>query len=50
MPGDAAHARRPAVARLRVVKTVWGHFAGGPGTSPEDIEVLERNLSELLAS
>jgi homoserine O-acetyltransferase len=37
-------------AELRVVKTVWGHFAGGPGTSPEDIEVLERNLGELLAS
>jgi two-component system response regulator TctD len=34
------------VARLRVVKTVWGHCAGGPGTSPEDIEVLERNLSD----
>lgn len=37
-------------AELRVVKTVWGHFAGGPGTSPEDIKVLERSLAELLAS
>jgi len=25
-------------AELRVVDTVWGHFAGGPGTSPADIE------------
>ena len=37
-------------ARLQVVDTVWGHFAGGPGTSPEDIKVLDAALRELLAS
>ncbi len=37
-------------AELRIVKTVWGHFAGGPGTSPEDIKVLNKALIELLAS
>jgi homoserine O-acetyltransferase len=37
-------------AELRVVDSVWGHFAGGPGTSPVDIEVLDRALRELLAS
>ena len=37
-------------AELRVVDTVWGHFAGGPGTSPADIEVLDAALKELLAA
>lgn len=37
-------------AELRVVNTVWGHFAGGPGTSPADIKVLDDALKELLAS
>ena len=36
-------------AELRVVNTVWGHFAGGPGTSPADIKVLDEALKELLA-
>jgi len=33
-----------------VVETVWDHFAGGPGTSPADISVLDAALKELLAS
>jgi homoserine O-acetyltransferase/O-succinyltransferase len=37
-------------AELRVVDTYWGHFAGGPGTSPDDIAVLDKALKELLAS
>jgi len=37
-------------AELRVVETDWGHFAGGPGTSKEDIKVLDAALKELLAS
>ncbi len=37
-------------AELRVINTVWGHFAGGPGTSPADIKVLDDALKELLAS
>jgi homoserine O-acetyltransferase len=37
-------------AELRVVETVWGHFAGGPGTSPVDIKFLNTALLELLAS
>jgi homoserine O-acetyltransferase len=37
-------------AELRIVDTVWGHFAGGPGTSPADIKVLDTALRELLAS
>lgn len=37
-------------AKLHVVQTDWGHFAGGAGTSPEDIKVLDAALVELLAS
>jgi homoserine O-acetyltransferase len=37
-------------AELRVVETYWDHFAGGPGTSPDDIKVLDAALKELLAS
>lgn len=37
-------------AELRVIDTWWGHFAGGPGTSPDDIKVLDDALRELLAS
>jgi homoserine O-acetyltransferase/O-succinyltransferase len=36
-------------AELRVVGTYWGHFAGGPGTSPDDIVTLDAALKELLA-
>ena len=37
-------------AELRVVDSFWGHFAGGPGTSPDDIRVLDDALKELLAT
>ncbi len=36
-------------AELRVIDTWWGHFAGGPGTSPDDIKILDDALKELLA-
>ena len=41
-------ARHMPNAELRVVDTYWGHFAGGPGISPDDIAVLEAALEELL--
>lgn len=37
-------------AKLSVIETYWGHFAGGPDTSPKDIAVLDAALKELLAS
>jgi homoserine O-acetyltransferase/O-succinyltransferase len=41
-------------AKLKVVQTAWGHFAGGSGgavgISPDDVKVLDAALSELLAS
>ena len=32
------------------IESVWGHFAGGPGTSPVDVKFLDDKLKELLAS
>jgi homoserine O-acetyltransferase/O-succinyltransferase len=37
-------------AELQVVDTVWGHFAGGPGTSPKDVATLDAALRKLLAT
>ncbi len=31
-------------------ESIWGHFAGGPGTSPHDVKFLDGKLKELLAS
>ncbi|MBN9244022.1 MAG: alpha/beta fold hydrolase [Mesorhizobium sp.] len=36
-------------ARLVPFESVWGHFAGGPGTSVEDVKFLDGKLKELLA-
>lgn len=35
-------------AQLRVVETIWGHFAGGPCLCAEDFKVLDDALNELL--
>ncbi|WP_417807098.1 alpha/beta fold hydrolase [Thioclava sp.] len=32
------------------VPSIWGHFAGGPGTNPEDVTFIDEKLKELLAS
>jgi homoserine O-acetyltransferase/O-succinyltransferase len=37
-------------AKLIPIESIWGHFAGGPGTSPEDVAFLDAELKELLAS
>jgi homoserine O-acetyltransferase len=37
-------------ARLVPFESVWGHFAGGPGTSPQDVKFLDGKLKELRAS
>ena len=37
-------------ARLITIPSVWGHFAGGPGTSPDDVAFIDARLKELLAS
>lgn len=37
-------------AKLVPIESVWGHFAGGPGTNPVDVAFLDAKLKELLAS
>jgi homoserine O-acetyltransferase len=36
-------------AELRVIKSVWGHFAGG-GANQEDTDFIDASIKELLAS
>ena len=37
-------------AGLRVIPSIWGHIAGGPGRNPEDTRFIDKMLKELLAS
>lgn len=37
-------------ARLIPIPSVWGHFAGGPGTNPADVAFIDAKLKELLDS
>ena len=32
------------------VPSIWGHFAGGPGTNPADVDSTDGKLKELLGS
>lgn len=50
-PEDSANevAHMPNAA-LIPVPSIWGHFAGGPGTNPEDVIFIDNKLKELLAS
>jgi homoserine O-acetyltransferase len=35
-------------ARFVPVPSIWGHFAGGPGTNPADVRFIDDKLKELL--
>jgi homoserine O-acetyltransferase/O-succinyltransferase len=37
-------------AKFIPIPSVWGHFAGGPGTNPTDVDFIDAKLKELLAS
>jgi homoserine O-acetyltransferase len=37
-------------ANLVPVPSIWGHFAGGPGTNPKDVDFIDAKLKELLVS
>ena len=37
-------------AKFVPVPSIWGHFAGGPGTNPVDVAFIDTKLKELLAS
>jgi homoserine O-acetyltransferase len=36
-------------AEFRPIPSIWGHFAGGPGTNPKDVKFIDRAIRELLA-
>lgn len=40
---------RPGVGELKVFPTIWGHWAGGPGQSTEDVKWLDDNLREFFS-
>ena len=49
-PEDSAYeVAHMASAELRPMPSIWGHFAGGPGLNPDDVQFLDRALKELLA-
>jgi len=37
-------------AELRIIPSIWGHLAGGPGFNPDDTRFIDLGLKELLAS
>jgi homoserine O-acetyltransferase len=37
-------------AKFLPFPSICGHFAGGPGTNPDDVKFLDTALQELLAS
>ncbi|KAF2683747.1 alpha/beta-hydrolase [Lentithecium fluviatile CBS 122367] len=52
-PEDSAievKAMRPGVGELKVFPSIWGHWAGGPGDSKEDVKWLDENLRELFST
>ena len=48
-PEDSQVANMPN-AKFLPVPSIWGHFAGGPGTNPDDVKFLDTALKELLGS
>jgi homoserine acetyltransferase len=40
---------RPGVGTLKVIPSIWGHWAGGPGDSKEDLKWLDEQLREFFA-
>lgn len=34
----------PAIGKLDVFPSIWGHWAGGPGDSTEDVKWLDDHL------
>ncbi|PSN74872.1 homoserine acetyltransferase [Corynespora cassiicola Philippines] len=41
---------RPGIGELKVFPSIWGHWAGGPGDSKEDVKWLDDNLREFFAN
>ena len=41
---------KPGVGKLEVFPSIWGHWAGGPGDSKEDLKWLDDRLRIILSS
>jgi homoserine O-acetyltransferase len=37
-------------AKFVTIPSFWGHFAGGPGTNPNDVDFIDAKLKEHLTS
>ena len=37
-------------AKFLPVPSIWGHFAGGPGTNPADVKFIDDALKQLLSA
>ena len=44
---EAAHMPN---ASFKIIPSIWGHLAGGPGRNSEDTQFIDKKLKELLAS
>ncbi|KAF2261766.1 homoserine acetyltransferase [Lojkania enalia] len=40
---------RPGIGELKVIPSIWGHWAGGPGDSKEDVEWIDSKLREFFS-
>ncbi|KAJ5780047.1 Homoserine acetyltransferase [Penicillium paradoxum] len=40
---------KPGVGTLDIYPSIWGHWAGGPGDSKEDVEWLDNKLTQFFA-
>lgn len=38
---------REGVGKLEIFPSIWGHWAGGPGDSKEDVKWLNEKLREI---
>lgn len=40
---------KPGIGTLDIFPSIWGHWAGGPGDSMEDVKWLDNKLSQFFA-
>ncbi|XHG07328.1 hypothetical protein AWENTII_010480 [Aspergillus wentii] len=40
---------KPGIGEFEPIPSIWGHWAGGPGNSKDDVEWLDKRLSDFFA-
>lgn len=40
---------KPGIGEMLTFPSIWGHWAGGPGDSKEDVKWLDSHIKELFA-